>query len=529
MQMGIDEKQIEEMVKEWFTKTAVGEWRRLRQDPYHQIEFIVTTHFLEKYLPKNGLVLDAGGGPGRYTIELAKRNYDVVLLDLVPEMLKLAKKKIKHAGVLRKVKQFVQGSVEDLSMFPNERFDAVLCLGAPLCHLLNAKQRGKAAKELVRVAKREAPIFISVISRIGLLRSILIEFPHEMQYAKHHWEVGDYVPGLQGEGFTAAHWFLPEELCELFGEQEVEILEMAGLEEPSIYSANPILNVLIRMENQAKSKYTIQDTDKRLRYISKHADLNNPEQVKQLIAKKQCSNAYKKGLCLAYNRFCLYYKIQWEMPKYEPEQHLIKIPTKEKLEMLIANAGRTMGTKLQISMETGLRPIELINLKVKDIDLDQRTIYPTTAKNGAPRKLKISTALKNRIADYIIRNKRKPEDKLFITTPRGYSKMFRLTRNKLANKLHDQSLKTIRLYDLRHYFATMLYHKTKDILLVRQQMGHKRIETTMIYTQLLDYDQEQEWTCKATTNTNEATQLIENGFEYVATTPDALMLFRKRK
>ncbi|MDI6847057.1 MAG: methyltransferase domain-containing protein [Candidatus Bathyarchaeia archaeon] len=90
--MEIDDSQIEEMVKEWFTKTARYEWRRLRQDSYHQIEFTVTMRFLEKYLPKHGLVLDAGGGPGRYTIELAKRDYDVVLLDLVPEMLKLAKK-----------------------------------------------------------------------------------------------------------------------------------------------------------------------------------------------------------------------------------------------------------------------------------------------------------------------------------------------------------------------------------------------------------------------------------------------------
>ena len=228
--METNDKKVEEMVKEWFTKTARGEWRRLQRDPYHKIEFLVTVHFLEKYLPKHGLVLDAGGGPGRYTIELAKRGYDVVLLDLVPEMLKLAKKKIRRAGVLRKVKQFVQGSIEDLSMFPNERFDAVLCLGAPLCHLLNAKQREKAAKELVRVTKRNALIFVSVISRIQLLKSILINFPHEMQYAKHHWEVGDYVPSLQGERFTAAHWFLPQELRELFQKQEVEILEMAGLE-----------------------------------------------------------------------------------------------------------------------------------------------------------------------------------------------------------------------------------------------------------------------------------------------------------
>jgi ubiquinone/menaquinone biosynthesis C-methylase UbiE len=229
-QMAIDDKRIGEMVKEWFTKTARGEWRRLQKDAYRRIEFIVTMHFLEKYLPEHGLVLDAGAGPGRYTIELAKRGYDVVLFDLVPEMLKLAKKKVRRAGVSRKVKQFLQGSVEDLSMFPNGKFDAVLCLGGPLCHLLNVKQREKAAKEFVRVTKKEAPIFVSVISRIALLKSILVAFPHEMQYAKHHWEVGDYVPSLQGEGFTAAHWFLPEELCELFEKQEVEILETAGLE-----------------------------------------------------------------------------------------------------------------------------------------------------------------------------------------------------------------------------------------------------------------------------------------------------------
>jgi ubiquinone/menaquinone biosynthesis C-methylase UbiE len=229
-QMEVDDKRIGEMVKEWFTKTARGEWRRLQKDAYHQIEFIVSVHFLEKYLPRHGLVLDAGGGPGRYTIELAKRGYNVALLDFVPEMLELAKKRIRRAGVLRKAKQFVQGSVEDLSMFADEAFDAVLCLGGPLCHLLNAEQRENAAKELVRVAKRNAPIFVSVISRIGLLRSILIRFPHEMQYAKYHWKVGDYVPGQQGEGFTAAHWFLPEELCELFEKQDARILEMAGLE-----------------------------------------------------------------------------------------------------------------------------------------------------------------------------------------------------------------------------------------------------------------------------------------------------------
>jgi len=226
----ISDEDIEKMVKEWFAKNAEYEWRRLMQDAYHQLEFIVTMHFLEKYLPEKGLILDAGGGPGRYTIELAKRGYDVILLDIVPEILELAKSKIREAGVERRVKDIVEGSIVDLSMFEDENFDAVLCLGGALCHILDNKLREKAARELIRVAKSKAPIFVSVISRLGVLKTILIEFPDSIRHCKHHWKIGDYIPGLHGEGFTAAHWFLPEELKELFEKQGVEILEMAALE-----------------------------------------------------------------------------------------------------------------------------------------------------------------------------------------------------------------------------------------------------------------------------------------------------------
>jgi len=95
--MGMKDDEIGRMVKEWFTKTASYEWRRLKRDPYHQIEFFVTMHFLTKYLPEEGLILDTGGGPGRYTIELARRGYEVILLDLVPSMLKLTERKIGRA------------------------------------------------------------------------------------------------------------------------------------------------------------------------------------------------------------------------------------------------------------------------------------------------------------------------------------------------------------------------------------------------------------------------------------------------
>jgi len=225
-----EKEKVRRLVKDWFAKTAEDEWRRLKRDAYHQLEFLVTTHFLEKYLFRKGSILDAGGGPGRYTIELAKRGYDVVLLDLVKEMLEIARRQIRKEGVQSRVKEIIEGSVTDLSMFSDETFDAVLCLGGPLSHLLTAVERETAAKELVRVTKGDAPLFISVLGRLGVLKTILLEFREEMRYCRHHLEVGDYVPGITGRGFTAAHWFLPEELQELFEKQNVETLDLAGLE-----------------------------------------------------------------------------------------------------------------------------------------------------------------------------------------------------------------------------------------------------------------------------------------------------------
>ncbi|RLG63977.1 class I SAM-dependent methyltransferase, partial [archaeon] len=172
-------------VKRFYDEHAEYEWKRLFQDAYHQLEWIVTWHFLNKYLPSKGLVLDAGGGPGRYTIELAKRGYEVILLDISPKCLDIAKREIEKAEVGHKVKGIIEGSIVDLGLFKDNMFDAVLCLGGPLSHLIEKPEREKAADELVRVCKRNAPLFISVINRYGVYRTILQKYPEELTDPLH--------------------------------------------------------------------------------------------------------------------------------------------------------------------------------------------------------------------------------------------------------------------------------------------------------------------------------------------------------
>ena len=214
--------------------------------------------------------------------------------------------------------------------------------------------------------------------------------------------------------------------------------------QPSQLPKNPrILNVLLQLENDNKSKDTIKNVKKFLKLIDRITDIDNPEHVKQFIARHQVSNSTKESISYAYRKYCKYHKIDAKLPYYKHDPKPIHVPTKEKLNIIISNASRLMTTKLRLSMETGLRPIEVHTLKVKDIDTDQRLVYPTTAKHGAPRTLKISPTLTTMIQEHIIAKKLKPEDKLFKGYTRQYSKNYRHLRNRLAEKPHDPTLRTI--------------------------------------------------------------------------------------
>src|SRR4030065_682518 len=92
-----------------------------------------------------------------------------------------------------------------------------------------------------------------------------------------------------------------------------------------------------------------------------------------------------------------------------------------------------------------------------------------------------------------------------------------LNQTMPKNRRHAQSIPQqihIPLRNLRHYFATRTYDRTKDILLVKQLLGHKKLETTMFYTQLITFTEDEEYTTKATTDSKEAQSLLDHNFTY---------------
>jgi site-specific recombinase XerD len=79
-------------------------------------------------------------------------------------------------------------------------------------------------------------------------------------------------------------------------------------------------------------------------------------------------------------------------------------------------------------------------------------------------------------------------DKVFENkSMRVFRQNFIIQRKWVAQKLGNPRINRISFHMFRHWKATMEYHKTKDILHVKQMLGHKKIENTMIYTQLISF------------------------------------------
>ena len=219
----------ERLTRKFYAANAEREWARLRSSPFHELEFRTTLEVMKRRLPRRGLILDAGGGPGRYTIELARRGYEVVLLDLVQANLDVAATRIRRARVGGRVRELVAGSITDLSRFADRTFDAVLCTGGPLSHVHPESARRRAIRELVRVARPGAPIFVSVIGRFAAMARGVSDWPREYEdpaALRRFWKHGD---DYRWCGRHFAHFFTAEELAGLFP-KSVTRREIVGLE-----------------------------------------------------------------------------------------------------------------------------------------------------------------------------------------------------------------------------------------------------------------------------------------------------------
>jgi integrase len=266
---------------------------------------------------------------------------------------------------------------------------------------------------------------------------------------------------------------------------------------------------------------TIPSYCKRLRQLSKLGNLDNPEKIKTIICTSQVSEARKELLTDSYDYYVQWRSLSWVKPHFIREDKPIYVPLESELDALISNTRMKLSTFLQLLKETGVDSGEA--WKLKWTDLGQRTVNITPTKNHLARTLPISENLLSRLLQLPRVNDRIFANKDLDDFRTNYEQI----RNNLSKKLNNPRIRQIAFKSFRHWKATHEYHKTKDILHVKWLLGHKRLENTLVYTHLVNFESD-EWLCKVAKNVDECKALIESGFEYVSDC-DGFKLFRKRK
>jgi len=163
--MGIDR------VKNYYDNQVEHEWIRLDQDYYHKIEFEVTKHFIYKYTSPNSRIIDIGGGPGRYTIDLLENNHCVCLVDLSPQLLDKAKSEIDKRNLSQLLENIFERNATNLAQIKSNTYDPTLLMG-PLYHLTEYTDRKLALLEALRVTRPGGYIFSSIIPKLCPVRDM---------------------------------------------------------------------------------------------------------------------------------------------------------------------------------------------------------------------------------------------------------------------------------------------------------------------------------------------------------------------
>ncbi|MDO4573240.1 MAG: class I SAM-dependent methyltransferase [Clostridia bacterium] len=225
-----DESRI---VQSYYDAGAELEWERLEGFSF---EFEITRRMMAKYMRPCGRVLDIGGGPGRYSLYLAEKGYEVTLVDLSEGNVALAKAKAAERGLPLRA---MQGDARDLSMLGGEQFDYVLLMG-PLYHIFRRGDRLRALREARARTLADGLVFAAFIQLFAGLGYFLSECPEhivdEPQDKAEREALLDYFDALLegrtwcGPAFTQACFTDLREIRPLMREAGLRTLSLFGQE-----------------------------------------------------------------------------------------------------------------------------------------------------------------------------------------------------------------------------------------------------------------------------------------------------------
>jgi site-specific recombinase XerD len=146
-------------------------------------------------------------------------------------------------------------------------------------------------------------------------------------------------------------------------------------------------------------------------------------------------------------------------------------------------------TALSLAYATGLRASEVVSLKVSDVDSGRMTLRVEQGKGRKDRYAMLSPVLLERLRVWwkVARAQGKMLDGGWLFP--GLNPIESLSTRQLNRAIHAaaeaaQIDKRVSMHTLRHSFATHLLEQKVDIRVIQVLLGHKKLETTALYTQV---------------------------------------------
>ena len=224
-----------ETIRAFYDEQVEYEWERMDR---HPIEWILTTHELEKTIKPGDSILDLGGGPGRYALHFARMGCKVMLVDLSDGCVAWAMAKAEQEGLEIK---FMQGdALEADRQLVGQSFDHVLMMG-PLYHLLLEEDRKRAVQNAIVLTRPGGRVYLSFLLMFSGVIYYMSNNP-EMILGEAETPFLDAVKGgysYGGPAFTEAFFIDQKEI--------LPFMAPFGLEDQHLFGQEGILG---QFENQ---------------------------------------------------------------------------------------------------------------------------------------------------------------------------------------------------------------------------------------------------------------------------------------